>query len=1744
MKTHRIGKNLLRTSCLLLILALLAGVALQSQAGVALRLGYDGITGSDVSDLTTNPAFPNAPNAFDVLTTGLVIPMNVANDYGSWIRGFIEAPQTGQYTFWIAAVDSGQLWLSASEDPAGKTLIAQNGFMFGQGPNDWFLTPGQQSAPVSLVRGQKYYFEILHKEDAAGTVDSVSVAWVLPDGTFQGPLPATSVWPFPVDLGDPAYPPLAKAPQVLTSYQGVGVDFLSSPTFVQEGGSANLTVTVEASQPAYAQWYKDGVAIPGADLLTYHIPTVTLAQGGAVYSVIVTNSLGQDTASTTLLVQADPNPPTLLDALSLANVAGDVAVIFAKPVDPATATVAANYGLTPSVAITGARMGANPDTVLIQTAGLATGTAYTLTVNNVQDRSTPPNTIAANSSAPVELDLGAWYRLDESTGTTAADSSGHGLDGALVSDAFPGYAGKVLKSVKFQGVTGGYVALPTGFPDFSTNGLTMSLWVYPTSEGGVANWARFIDFANGAGNDNILFTRTGGDNQVTFEVYNGNTTGGKVTSPLGSLILNQWQHWAATMDLGGNVVIYRNGLPIATGITTVPNVVTRNRCYLGLSNWATDGHFAGEMDDVRIYDRVLAPGAVAALANGGGADDTDASLPVISAAATVATTALKNTPPGVFTLTRTGPTTAPLTIQYTLGGTATNGVAYNTLPDSVIIPAGTNSVRVLVVPKDYSFQEIQQTVILTVAGAAGYAIAIADSGTVTIQNNDIGPIALEAVADNASGGGAGTVDVWFAAPVAKPSATNLANYTLIGAPGLSVTSATLGNRSLRVVLGVSGPVPADAQLSVTGVSDPGGNTIPTQIPIRERLTPVNLVANTYHSPDNNRLACFTLATDGIVNNTANASGFDTWSGGGQPSEFVGLIYDYNQDFEVIKVDLGNQFGDGGSWATQPKVYLLKNPVDSNQTRPETDTNNWVEVPATLISGSQFKATMDSSPSPETPIVFDLSALSAAQRNGYGWAVGGVKGSGTADFISITEVRAYGAAGTNLAFVFVGHPTNVTVAAGQRAKFALTATSTLPLTFQWQQNGASISDATTTAYATAPVLLTDNNATFDVQVVVGSITTLLSESAKLTVLPRATPPVLAATYDPSNLVIEVWFNGSTEPGSSQNTMNYSLNDPSVMISYVTQEGQGCGVMLGLSGALTAEAPTVRVADVLDLDGNTLATQTVPVLPLIAPATRVVANQYQQGRDAAFTRSTDGVVVNDANITTWTTHGGLLNLSDFVGLGYAEPQVLSLIKVDLGYQFGDGGDWALSPRVFIQKLAVDSNQTQPETGIAGWVEVPATLVSGNIFDYLPDAPAGTIPLPNSPIVFDLSQLPLEQRVGYGWAVGGVQGNGSAAQFVSLAELRAFGQSAASLTDVTGAPQVVLNPAPAFQTLPVTFPLTFGTVVAGSQPVHCQWQRNGLNLADDGRITGAQTPILQIANTVASDAGQYQLVVTNTAGSNVSTIATLALGPIALDNGGGWTVNGPVAADPIVSDVLTLTTGGFSESRSAFLNYPLSIESFRAAFTYQDVGGGGADGAVFVLQNDARGPSALGGAGGGLGYNGIPNSAGVELNIYNSSGIALRTNGAIGSYATTAPVDVRSGHPIRVDLDYDGTTLAATLTDTVTSGVFRTNWLVNLPGAVGGNLAYVGFTGASGGVASKQLISDFSFGTVFPPLAIGSVSATTVVLSWPVAGGVFVLQQTAELPGDWSDVPDAVSMVGGSYQVTLTLQPGGRFYRLRLL
>ncbi|HME37714.1 MAG TPA: hypothetical protein VKG63_02030, partial [Steroidobacteraceae bacterium] len=58
------------------------------------------------------------------------------------------------------------------------------------------------------------------------------------------------------------------------------------------------------------------------------------------------------------------------------------------------------------------------------------------------------------------------------------------------------------------------------------------------------------------------------------------------------------------------------------------------------------------------------------------------------------------------------------------------------------------------------------------------------------------------------------------------------------------------------------------------------------------------------------------------------------------------------------------------------------------------------------------------------------------------------------------------------------------------------------------------------------------------------------------------------------------------------------------------------------------------------------------------------------------------------------------------------------------------------------------------------------------------------------------------------------------------------------------------------------------------------------------------------------------------------------------------------------------------------------------------------------------------------------------------------------------------------YDGTTLTLTLTDTVTNASFTTSAPLNIPATVGGNTAYVGFTGGCGGMGAVQKILNWTY------------------------------------------------------------------------
>jgi hypothetical protein len=148
--------------------------------GQILRQYWLNVAGDSVSELCSSKPYPAKPTGRDLITS-MEAPNDWADSYGTRIRGFLNPIADGNYTFWIAADQNAELWLSPDIDPNNSVLIAYT--TNSTDPCEWDKYPEQQSSTVSLAAGQKYYIEVLHKENTGS--DHVSVSWQGPDFSQQ-----------------------------------------------------------------------------------------------------------------------------------------------------------------------------------------------------------------------------------------------------------------------------------------------------------------------------------------------------------------------------------------------------------------------------------------------------------------------------------------------------------------------------------------------------------------------------------------------------------------------------------------------------------------------------------------------------------------------------------------------------------------------------------------------------------------------------------------------------------------------------------------------------------------------------------------------------------------------------------------------------------------------------------------------------------------------------------------------------------------------------------------------------------------------------------------------------------------------------------------------------------------------------------------------------------------------------------------------------------------------------------------------------------------------------------------------------------------------------------------------------------------------------------------------------------------------------------------------------------------------
>lgn len=118
--------------------------------------------------------------------------------------------------------------------------------------------------------------------------------------------------------------------------------------------------------------------------------------------------------------------------------------------------------------------------------------------------------------------------------------------------------------------------------------------------------------------------------------------------------------------------------------------------------------------------------------------------PTLEASASTAVASESGLTAGAFTIARNGPTSSPLAVNFTVGGTAVRGVDYALYQDSVLITGNqlsigneTSAIELQVVPLSDALVEANETVILNV-GSGAYFIGGGNGSTVVLQ--DIPPV--------------------------------------------------------------------------------------------------------------------------------------------------------------------------------------------------------------------------------------------------------------------------------------------------------------------------------------------------------------------------------------------------------------------------------------------------------------------------------------------------------------------------------------------------------------------------------------------------------------------------------------------------------------------------------------------------------------------------------------------------------------------------------------------------------------------------------------------------------------------------------------------------------------------------------------------------------------------------------------------------------------------------------------------
>jgi len=396
------------------------------------------------------------------------------------------------------------------------------------------------------------------------------------------------------------------------------------------------------------------------------------------------------------------------------------------------------------------------------------------------------------------------------------------------------------------------------------------------------------------------------------------------------------------------------------------------------------------------------------------------------------------------------------------------------------------------------------------------------------------------------------------------------------------------------------------------------------------------------------------------------------------------------------------------------------------------------------------------------------------------------------------------------------PTNQVVGIGRTAGFTVAATGTSPLSYQWQFNGANLTDSAHIAGSLTPALTILNVQTNDAGtyrvVVMNLYGVTVSSGADLTVVRLCVPP-------PAGLI--AWWKGEGNANDSAGRADGVLYRG---VTFAPGEVGQCFSFDGINSAVNVpDVPALALTNSLTIECWLFVTNgpTVPGMVLFRGDTRSGLDPYYLSVEPnGGAGSLNFIVVAPSN--TGTSVSTVMPLGAWTHVAATLDNATGLMRLYTNAVLAAQKITTLRP------LGPLNPGSRPGVGIGNHSSQPAPF--------------------NYPFRGRIDEVSLYDRAL------------TAAEILDLYNARTDGKCLA-------VPPVITVP-PTNQSVFPGSNAVFSVLAGGSPALSYQWRFNGTN------TLAATTETLTITNAQLTNVGDYQVIITNTYGSATSPVAALAL------------------------------------------------------------------------------------------------------------------------------------------------------------------------------------------------------------------------------------------------------------------------------